>query len=250
MNLRGKRVLVTGGTSGIGLALVDELLRARADVLVCGRDRGRLEALGATHPAVRATVADIGSRADVVRLAAWCANEVGGLDVVVQNAGVAFWYDFASAENAFDRIEEEVRTNLIGPLMLASAFLPLLARSNDATLCIVSSGVAYVPLHCYPVYSATKAGLHSFVRTLRAKAPRNVRVLEVLPPFVDTPLVKDLQAFKISAEAAARAIRRSIEHGGRENPIGLTRLLPAAIRLAPTFTEAVLQRLVWKKRAR
>ncbi|HZW53289.1 MAG TPA: SDR family NAD(P)-dependent oxidoreductase [Candidatus Elarobacter sp.] len=250
MKLRGKRVLITGGTSGIGLALVDELLRAGADVVVCGRDRGRLEALRAMRPAVSTVVADIGVRADVARLAAWCASELGGLDVLVQNAGVAFWYDFASAGDAADRIEEEVRTNLVGPLILAAAFLPVLARSKAATLCIVSSGLAYVPLHCYPVYSATKAGLHSFARSLRAKAPPNVRVLEVLPPFVDTPLVRDVHAFKISAQAAARAIRRSIEHDRRESPIGLARLLPAAVRVAPNFTEAVLQRLAWKKRRR
>jgi uncharacterized oxidoreductase len=172
---------------------------------------------------------------------------LGGLDVVVQNAGVAFWYDFASDSNLAGRIEEEVRTNLVGPLLVAAAFLPVLAVSKSATFCIVSSGLAYTPLHCYPVYSATKAGLHSFARSLRAKAPRNVRVVEVLPPFVDTPLVEHIRAYKISANAAARAIRRAIEGGRREAPIGLARLLPAFVRFAPQLTERVLQRLAWKK---
>jgi uncharacterized oxidoreductase len=139
---------------------------------------------------------------------------------------------------------------LLGPLLVAAAFLPVLSRSKSATLCIVSSGLAYAPLHCYPVYSATKAALHSFARSLRAKVPRHVRVLEVLPPFVDTPLVKDIYAYKISAAAAARAIRRSLEREWRQNRIGLSRLLSLSMRLMPALTEVALQRFAWKKRKR
>lgn len=249
MDLAGKRVLITGGASGIGAELANELMRVGAAVAVCDRDSGRLDSLRATLRTVRTAVADIGSHADVSRLAVWCIAEMGGLDILVQNAGVAYWYDFASEADP-TRIEEEVRTNLVGPLLVAAAFLPVLSPSKSATLCIVSSGLAYAPLHCYPVYSATKAALHSFARSLRAKAPRNVRVLEVLPPFVDTPLVKDISAYKISVAAAARAIRRSLEREQRENPIGLSRLLSTSVRMMPALTEALLQRFAWKRRMR
>jgi uncharacterized oxidoreductase len=248
MHLRGKRVLITGGASGIGLALAHQLVRAGAVVAVCDRDRHAIGRLQRELSSVRTMVADIASADELLQLSEWCERELSGLDVVVQNAGVAYWYDFAAAKNVAERIEEEVRTNLIGPLLVAATFLPLLSRSRSATFCIVSSGLAYVPLHCYPVYSATKAALHSFARSLRAKAPGNVRVLEVLPPFVDTPLVKQIRAYKISANAAARAIRRSIEGKRLEVPVGLARLLPAFMRLAPAVTECVLQHLVTKKR--
>lgn len=249
MDLSGKRILITGGASGIGAELANQLMGVGATVAVCDRDSGRLDSLRASLRPVRTTVADIGSHADVSRLAVWCVAEMGGLDIVVQNAGVAYWYDFASEADAA-RIEEEVRTNLLGPLLVAAAFLPVLSRSKSATLCIVSSGLAYVPLHCYPVYSATKAALHSFARSLRAKAPRNIRVLEVLPPFVDTPLVEDVYAYKVSVAAVARAIRRSLECEQRENPIGLSRLLSICMRLMPALTEVLLQRFAWKKRQR
>jgi uncharacterized oxidoreductase len=247
MELRGARTLITGGASGIGAALAAEFVASGAVVCVCDRDAAGLESLGAALPAVRTFRADISSAPQIEELIRWCKAELGGLDVLVQNAGVAYWYDIASTADVAMLIQDEVGTNFTGPLLVATAFLPLLADGTGGTLCIVSSGLAYVPLHCYPVYSATKAALHSFTRSLRAKAPRTVRVVEILPPFVDTALVRDIAAMKISARATARAIRGAIERNRTEVAIGVASMLPILLRIAPHLTERVLQRLAWRK---
>jgi len=246
VTLSGKRIFITGAASGIGAALTSQVAGLGARVVAADRDAAALAALRERLPGVGVVAGDIGSRTDVARMLALCDAELGGLDIVIQNAGVAFWYDRVPTVDAAERIEEEIRSNLLGPVLVAAASLPLLAREKAATLCIVTSGLAYAPLHCYPVYSATKAALHSFAHSLRAKAPRNVRVLEMLPPFVDTPLVTGIAAFKITPETVARAIVRSITGGRRERAIGVARLLPFSMRLVPRLTESVLQLLAWK----
>ncbi|MFN2460759.1 MAG: SDR family NAD(P)-dependent oxidoreductase [Candidatus Velthaea sp.] len=122
------------------------------------------------------------------------------------------------------------------------------APRSNASAHAPAARLAYFPLYRFPVYSAAKAALHSVIRSMRAKVPSNVTVLEVLPPFVDTPLVAHVAAMKIFARATAPGIRKVIEREHREARIGIAALLPRGLRLAPATTERILQCLAWQKR--
>ncbi len=241
MDLAAKAVLVTGGTSAIGLALARALVRARARVAVCARSREGLDAFAAEQPGAVALQADVTDSASQARLLADVEARFGGLDVLVSNAGVLVEHDFM--RDAIDpaAIAREIDVNLTAPMQLAAAALERFPRL--AALVFVSSGYALVAPRAAPTYGAAKAGLHAFAKALRRQAgSRGVHVLEVLPPVVDTPATAHRAVKKVSPETVAEATLRALAARRDEALIGDVRLLPALLRLAPRWVEAAVAR--------
>lgn len=190
MKTTGRTVLVTGGTSGIGLALAKRLVQAKNEVIVCGRREEALAAAKREVPALHTFVADTGSAKDRQELFAWATRTFPNLDVLVNNAGIQRKIDLvAGAEEEWIETAREIAINLEGPIHLCRLFLPHLLRRERATIANVSSGLAFVAMASTPVYCATKAGLHSFTQSLRHQLARtSVEVVEIVPPAVRTNL--------------------------------------------------------------
>ena len=187
MDVSNRTVLVTGGGSGIGLALGTRFLAAGSRVLICGRRSEVLEAAAKSHPGIVTRVADLESPEGRTELARWATAEFPALDVVVQNAGIQRRTEIATDDFAGTR--SEIAINLEAPIHLTSLFLPHLLAKPKATLVHVTSGLSFVPLATVPVYSATKAAFHSFTLTLRHQLRKtSVEVVEFAPPAVDTDL--------------------------------------------------------------
>lgn len=188
MQLVGRTVLLTGGSSGIGLALAQRLLAAGATVIATGRREDALEQARAQCPTLRTFVNDVGDRAERERLAAWIEREQIAVDMLINNAGIQKHLDAADLRD-WEASSEELRINLEAPMHLTSLLLPALRARESAWVINVSSGLAFAPLARVPVYCATKAALHSFTQSLRyALRESNVRVIEVIPPAVRSNL--------------------------------------------------------------
>lgn len=188
MELGGNTVLITGGTSGIGWAFAEAFLQAGSQVIVCGRREERLKALQEAHPKLAVRVCDVSRAAEREELAGWTTTNFPKTNILINNAGVQLAADLTRPVD-LRRIYEEVDTNLIAPLHLASLMAPHLAAQPQAAIVNISSGLAFAPLAFMPVYCATKAALHSLTLSLRYQLRHTaVKVFEIAPPSVDTEL--------------------------------------------------------------
>ncbi|MFF0161101.1 SDR family oxidoreductase [Streptomyces sp. NPDC005263] len=191
MKMTGNTILITGGTSGIGLGLVLRLHEAGNKVVVAGRRKELLDEIAAEHPGIDGLVLDVADPDSIARARETVAASHPDLNVLVNNAGIQLLesvLDPAGLQVA----EDHVTTNLLGTIRMTYAFLPLLAGKDDAVVMNVTSALAFVPLPVTPTYSATKAALHSFSESLRiqlAGADAGVQVIEVVPPAVRTTLM-------------------------------------------------------------
>jgi len=185
MQLSGNKILITGGATGIGFALAERFLRQENQVIACGRRADTLAAAREKLPALVTRVSDVAS-ADARRdLVSWLASEHPDTNVLVNNAGIQNWMTPAD-DDFFARARQEIAINVEAPLHLSELCLKQLRLR---TIVNVTSGLAFVPFVKVPVYSATKAFLHSFTLALRELArAANVEVVELIPPALKTDL--------------------------------------------------------------
>ena len=238
----GQVVLITGGTSGIGLSLAESFLREGASVAVCGRSRAGLDQFSETHPealAIQADVTDPQARATMLQA---LTERFGRLDVLINNAGTFVERDFTAAGESTVALDQEIDLNLTAPIHLTGE---VLQRWPDlAAIVFVTSGFALVSPTRAPTYGAVKAGLHGFADGLRRQlAPQGTHVLEVLPPTTDTPMNATVTRAKLPpAEVAAATIRALRQRRSMALP-GQTRLMPAMLRVAPRTLERMVAKL-------
>lgn len=193
MQLTGNTILVTGGGSGIGRALAEALHGYGNQVVIAGRRRTQLEQTTAVNPGMQAAVLDIGDKESIERFARDIAQRYPALNVVIHSAGIMRLERLA--DSRLDDAEATVATNLLGPLRLTAALLPLLLAQPHASIMTVSSGLAFLPMATAPTYCATKAAIHSYTQSLRHQLRNtNVRVIELIPPYVQTELLGAQQA--------------------------------------------------------
>ncbi len=248
MELRGARVVVTGGTSGIGTALVDALDGAGAAVVTCGRDAERCEALRRRRPGVHVVQIDLSLPGSGRSLIEEAVETLGGLDVVINNAGIQVHDQFVpSALHGVElRVARELAVNVSAPIEITAAAMPSLVASEKAAIVFVTSGLAVFPKRTAPVYCASKSALRTFAAALRYQtedtAP-HVTVIDAVLPLVDTPMTMGRGAAneKMSAEAVAASIIDAITTSRTNAYIGKARLLPWLVRFAPCLGRRTLR---------
>lgn len=231
-----KKVFITGGSSGIGAGLALALAKSGKQVLVGGRNLETLRLVADRHANIEPVVVDVSDLGSIRRAYESLSARHPDLDSIVNNAGIQNLFDLTDAID-LEAMQQEIATNFTGLISLTSIFMPLLRRQPQATIINVSSGLALVPLTRAPVYSATKAAVHSFSISLREQLRgTNVRVREILPPAVETNLharhgrkpkkVMPLEEFILETMA-------ELETAKDELPIGIAKVLRFGSRLAP-----------------
>lgn len=224
-------VLITGGGSGIGLALAANLVRRGHRVIACGRDDGRLRAARELLPGLETIAADVSSAASRASLLEWLQGNAPALSMLINNAGLQHHHDLRVPDIDIHRVENEIAINLNAPILLTMAVLPLLRRSPNATIVNVTSGLAFCPLAQVPVYCATKAALHSFTLSLRRQLAGIARVVELAPPMVESDLNRDGRQPgsagppRITPEAFATVALERLYAGQEEIAVGLAEKL-------------------------
>jgi NAD(P)-dependent dehydrogenase (short-subunit alcohol dehydrogenase family) len=191
---QGKRVAITGGTSGLGLALVRELLHRGANVAFVARTRERVEAIARVHPRAYGIVGDVSRKEDIHPIALQVVGNLGGLDVLVNNASSLGPTPLALlADTECEELELALATNVLGPFRLTRALLGSLAASARAgrgsVVLNVSSDAAVNAYPLWGAYGTSKAALHHLSRIWSDElAAEGVRVLSIDPGDMDTPL--------------------------------------------------------------
>jgi uncharacterized oxidoreductase len=222
MELASNSVLITGGATGIGLALARRFLDAGSDVLVCGRRERALREAQASNPALKVLVCDVSREDDRARLRDWALEESPRLNVLVNNAGIQNRTQLTEGGD-WTRMREELAINLEAPLHLSALLLPHLRTQPRPVIVNVTSGLAFVPMAAAPVYCATKAALHSFTLSLRHQLSGMVDVVELIPPAVNTDLGgPGLHTFGVALEEFADAAFAGLRNGDVEIAYGMS----------------------------
>lgn len=189
MDLSNNTVLVTGGGTGIGLALAKRFLDAGSQVIICGRRADKLAEARAAHPELETRVADIADATGREELIAWTIAEYPNFNAIVNNAGIQRRDRFATDTVDWSSRQQEIAINLEAPIHLTSLVLNHFRTQPQAEIINISSGLAFVPFPSAPIYSATKAAIHSFTMSLRAELDdTSIQVVEIVPPAVNTDL--------------------------------------------------------------
>lgn len=231
-------VVITGASRGIGRALALRHAADGYDVLAVARDFTGFP----SNPRITRHPSDLTRPGAVKEILDILYNCAGPVDRLINNAGIQNEIDLARDDSAANaaRIEQEIGLNLTLPVQLSHAMLPLMRRPGGVIV-NVTSLTARHPKTSAPVYSATKAGLASFTTALRHQlAPKGLRVIEAVPPLVDTDMTRGRGSGKLSAEAMAGAIFDGIAAGRRTVAPGLSRKVLWLNRVAPELVAGIL----------
>ncbi len=221
MELSGNVVLITGGASGIGLALAKRFVQAGSEVVVCGRREDVLAQAKAEVVGLHTRVCDIGQPEEREGLLQWATETFPVLNILVNNAGVQRRIQLLQSE-AWDQTRQEIAINLEAPIHLCQIFAPYLLEQQRPTIINVTSGLSFAPLSNVPVYCATKAALHSFTLSLRQQLSKTpIEVIEIIPPAVNTDLGgPGLHTFGEPVDEFADSVMHKLGRGEHEIAYG------------------------------
>jgi short-subunit dehydrogenase len=232
-DIRGRRMLVTGASGGIGRCLVQQAAQAGARLAIVGRTQNALEEFAAqvrqNGTEVHAITADVSSEADRTRMLEIAVKRLGGLDVLVNNAGIAAWGHFATSTE--DVLRQIMEVNFFGPVELIRQAIPILERGSQPLIVNVSSMCGRRGMPAWPEYSASKFALCGISEALRGELMRqNIDVLLIVPGLTRTGLqqkmLRNEGRMKIEydkgmpPEKVAGAILAAIQSGGLQKVIG------------------------------
>lgn len=244
MKLTNRTILITGGSAGIGLAFALKFLELGNEVIITGRRQEMLDAVKARHTKLHTIRGDVADPAQVAALAARVKSEFPRLDVLMNNAGIGTARNLQEPESDLASLMAEMEVNVGGVIRVTSALIDILT-ANRGTVINVSSMLAFAPVPALPIYSATKAAVHSYTQSLRFQLEDSgVEVIELMPPAVQTELTSEFpeEVDKISTEELVRLSFAALKAGRLEIRPGQTNQVAFMHRLAPSL----INRQLWK----
>jgi uncharacterized oxidoreductase len=246
MNLKGRTILITGGSAGIGLAFALKFVEVGNDVIITGRRQAVLDEVKAKYPKFHTIQSDVADPAQIAALATRVKADFPKLDVLMNNAGIMIHRNLKAPVANLAALTAEMNINVGGVIGMTSAFIDILT-ANKGTLINVSSALAFVPLPSAPIYSATKAAIHSWTQSLRFQLEETgVEVIELMPPAVKTDLAADIAEGDVftlmTTDELVKQSFASLKAGALEIRPGQAKQLAFMRRLAPDFINGQL----WK----
>lgn len=229
-------VLITGGGTGIGLALAEVLLREGNEVIICGRSKTTLDQAKKRFSKLHTIVADVSALEGRAALKTEVENRFPKLNVLINNAGIYSMTTMMDS-NYMETLETELATNLVAPMALIQQFMPVLGRQANALIVNVTTGYVFITSAQSSAYSASKAGLRALTQSLRFQLRKtSIRVVEVIPPAVDTNMNKGKNISLITTERFAQQVFKGLIGGKDEIVVGISKIGKWLSRIAPEFS--------------
>jgi len=255
MKLQNSTILITGGTSGIGLEFVKQLnQQGAANIIITGRDSARVEAIKKQYPKIYTVQSDVSDAGQIEQLFKEVTQKFPALNIIINNAGIMRNLDLQDTTISLDSITKEIDTNLSGTIRMIHRFLPHLKTQPAAAIVNISSGLAFVPFPISPVYSAAKAGVHAYTQVLRLQLKAtNVKVFEVAPPSTETPLQDAFSNIDLERSAPMMKVDKMVTEAIQgilkdktEILPGMAKMLKIMGRIAPAFAMKMMDKTIEK----
>jgi uncharacterized oxidoreductase len=257
MELENSTVLITGGTSGIGLEFVRQLSRKDSvNIIITGRDLLKLEQVKSQFPKIHILQSDVSDPKDIEQLYNQVIQQFPDLNIVINNAGIMRIIDLQDQSNSLENLTSEIDINLSGAIWMVHQFLPYLKTKKTAAIINISSGLAFVPFPLSPIYSASKSGLHAYTQTLRLQLKKTrVKVFELLPPSTQTPLLDKFNGLasdqnNMKVDKMVGIAIRGISKDKMEIRPGQSNLLKIMSRVAPNFILKMFGKMLDKAKSK
>lgn len=212
MKLKNNTIIITGGTSGIGLAFANELLKRGNKVIIVGRNQKNIDKIIKDNIGIIGLQGDVSNANSVRKMASFINENYPEANILINSAGIMHPFNMLDENVDLEQVTSEVETNLNGTIWMTKALLPQFSKQKEAMIVTVSSGLSYITSPIQPVYSATKAGVHMFTDALRIqlkKSNKNIHVMELVPPLVaETNLEPNMQK-----KGPNMSLNTLVEHG-------------------------------------
>ncbi len=210
MKIKNKRILITGGTSGIGLVLGRKLLQHNNEIILMGTHAEKLRAL--RKEGFITLSCDLSDPGNIEKAIVEIQNEYDHIDILFNNAGVQYNYDLTGHGYPLEKIQKEIAINVTGQIILTQLLLPMLHQSHYPKIIVTTSGLGAFPKQDGLNYSATKSAMRNFTVGLRyALKNTHVQVHEFIPPVTDTGMTADRSEKKMSPDILVDQIIPQLE---------------------------------------
>ncbi len=241
MNIKQKRIVITGGTSGIGYEMT-KYLHPDNEVIVISRNARKLNKLAQVFEGIITYKADLSKLDEMESVADAIVKNFESIDILINNAAVQYTPTFLDDEFKYENISHEISLNFTSVCGLTYLLLPVLLHQDKAVILNINSALALTPKTSSAIYCATKGALNIFTQSLRYQLEKtNISVQQVFLELVDTSMTKGRGKNKVSAEDAAITIIRGIERDIPDHYIGKVKLLRIILRLAPSIAKRILK---------
>lgn len=191
---KSKKIIITGGSSGIGLAIARELSKAGAKLVLIGRnleklEKAKTELTSESNSKIEVYPLDIGNKQEVEKAVKKIAEEISGIDILINNAGTNISGRFENI--SVEEHEEVMRTNFLGTLYMTKFALPYIQKSNAGHIAFISSIAGYTGLIGFTAYSPSKFAMSGLAEAIRMELIKdNINVTLMYPPDTETPLLE------------------------------------------------------------
>lgn len=240
--MTNQKIIITGGTSGIGYELVKKL-SLNNHIIVISRNKEKLELLKNEFNEISIYKADLSVIEETKKVIELIKNDFDFIDVLINNAAIQNQKYFTSKDFDETEIVEEINTNFTSICLLIYNFLPHLKKSKNPKILNINSGLALCAKTSSSVYCGTKAALNIFSDSLRYQLENtNIKVLEVFLELVDTNMSKGRGQNKIDANQASIKIISGLEKDIYENDIGKVKLLRLLLKFFPYLAKNIMKR--------
>ena len=242
MNLSNNTILIIGGTSGIGAALLDYFYKKGNSIICIASNELRLQALKSKYSEIHIKRCDLGNKQEVQELIHYLQLTHPEINILINNAAIEENYNLGDNIDE-NRILDEIQINLSSPILLINGLKKSLINHKQAAIINVTSALIYQPKINAAVYSATKAGLHHFTLALREQfSQTNIKVFELIPPLTDTPLTQNNPNKKLSVEKLIKEFVKAIEKDKLDIHVGQSKWIKLLNKISPNMLMYILKR--------
>lgn len=251
MNLSGNTILITGGGSGIGLALAKVFIQLNNRVIICGRNLEKLKTAKQKFPSVEIIQCDVSDENSVETLVREIQENYPDLNFLVNNAGIMKMWNIQHETTNIQEQKAEILINFFGTVQLTQSLIPQLLKQKKSFVLNVSSALAFAPMSAAPIYNAMKAAIHSYSISVRQQLQNtSIKIFEVLPAAIETQMAADMEKIigiedsgpKMSPEKLAALIIRGLKNNAYEMRPGMANLLYHLHRFFPLLAQNMIRK--------